>query len=516
MNPPPPKARRSELIRRLQGLYQACLKNESEYQGLIASTLPKWQDSARNFLHYLVVRSYDMRDIHDHLSAEGVSSLRSAESHTLDNLKKTIQILCLLNNESCPVDENNERLDFYTSRQTISDNAAALLGNHTPTGNIMVTIPPQEAGNAELITALLMSGMTCARINCAHGNPGNWHQMVDTIRTVEHVLKRHCQIHFDLAGPKIRIAKISGGRRFLSLNAGDKLTLVFNEKHLRKGENAIFIDCPAVRSAVKIGDRVLFSDGRFSGRVSACDDTAKKIEASLQFCEKGKKLKVNKGLNLPDSAVNIPCLTRKDIEDLDSLGGVANSVGLSFVRCADDVKQLQMELRRRNLDQLGVVVKIETQQAVDNLPEILLQLMQSQNAGLMLARGDLAVEIGFERIAEIQEEILWLCEAAHIPTIWATQVLQNLAKNGMATRAEITDAAMSGRAECVMLNTGRYLVESVTLLNGILRRMKQHRDKCTSQMRPLGIARKYFDSQQNSFLASKNETYKQDNHSKIL
>ena len=105
----------------------------------------------------------------------------------------------------------------------------------------------------------------------------------------------------------------------------------------------------------------------------------------------------------------------------------------------------------------------------------------------MIARGDLAVECGFERLAEVQEEILWLCEAAHVPVIWATQVLETLAKQGLPSRAEVTDAAMAHRAECVMLNKGPYVVQAVQALDDILRRMHGHQAKKTPMLRELGL-----------------------------
>lgn len=103
----------------------------------------------------------------------------------------------------------------------------------------------------------------------------------------------------------------------------------------------------------------------------------------------------------------------------------------------------------------------------------------------LIARGDLAVEIGYQRLAEMQEEILWLCEAAHVPVIWATQVLENLVKKGIPSRAEITDAAMAERAECVMLNKGAYITEAVTILDDVLTRMQAHQLKKTPQLRAL-------------------------------
>ena len=134
------------------------------------------------------------------------------------------------------------------------------------------------------------------------------------------------------------------------------------------------------------------------------------------------------------------------------------------------------------------MLKIETPQAFDNLPGLLLQALHSRCAGVMIARGDLAVECGFERLAEVQEEILWFCEAAHLPVIWATQVLEGLAKTGLASRAEITDAAMGERAECVMLNKGPHIVEAVQVLDAILKRMQAHQSKKRSMLRHLKLA----------------------------
>jgi pyruvate kinase len=136
-----------------------------------------------------------------------------------------------------------------------------------------------------------------------------------------------------------------------------------------------------------------------------------------------------------------------------------------------------------------VILKIETRAGFERLPELLLAAMRNARFGVMIARGDLAVECGFQRLAEVQEEILWLCEAAHVPVVWATQVLETLARTGRPTRAEVTDAAMSERAECVMLNKGPFIAEAVTLLDDILRRMSAHQDKKSAMLRPLRVAR---------------------------
>jgi pyruvate kinase len=138
--------------------------------------------------------------------------------------------------------------------------------------------------------------------------------------------------------------------------------------------------------------------------------------------------------------------------------------------------------------QPAVVLKIETRRGFNNLPDMLLTAMRAPCCGVMIARGDLAVECGFERLAEVQEEILWVCEAAHVPVIWATQVLENLAKEGFASRAEITDAAMGERAECVMLNKGPHIHQALRVLDDILQREQSHHSKKRSMLRHLTLA----------------------------
>jgi pyruvate kinase len=163
------------------------------------------------------------------------------------------------------------------------------------------------------------------------------------------------------------------------------------------------------------------------------------------------------------------------------------------VRSAEDVIELQDKIKELKGEHLGIILKIETRHAFEQLPEILLTAMRSPAIGVMIARGDLAIETGFERMAEVQEEILWMCEAAHIPVIWATQVLERLSKEGVYSRAEITDAAMSERAECVMLNKGLFVIEAVCTLNDILSRMQAHQDKKRPMLRHLHLADRFFD-----------------------
>ena len=190
----------------------------------------------------------------------------------------------------------------------------------------------------------------------------------------------------------------------------------------------------------------------------------------------GSKLNADKGINLPDSDFRLSGLTEKDKNDLVFVAKHADVVNLSFVNQATDVEELFRELDKYP-DKPGIILKIETKKGFENLPGILLHAMQTYPLGVMIARGDLAIETGWKNIATIQEEILRICEAAHIPVVWATQVMDNMARKGIPTRAEITDAAMAQRAECVMLNKGLYIEKAIKMLDKILRRMQKFQKK---------------------------------------
>jgi pyruvate kinase len=171
----------------------------------------------------------------------------------------------------------------------------------------------------------------------------------------------------------------------------------------------------------------------------------------------------------------------------------ADLVGFSFVRNPHDMEELRSLLLEISEETPAIILKIETPDAVKNLPMLLMDGMKMKGFGVMIARGDLAVEIGFERLGEIQEEILWICEAAHVPVIWATQVLESLNKSGMVSRSEITDASHAAHADCVMLNKGDHTIEVLETLKDVLRRSATHRKKKRFMFRKLRIAERFFE-----------------------
>jgi len=276
----------------------------------------------------------------------------------------------------------------------------------------------------------------------------------------------------------------------IPLSCGDLVELVAADDDELLGEALAAGGCrigctlPEAVAALEVGDRVFLDDGLFGGIVELVDDGAAWVRIT-SAPPGGGKLKAQKGINLPDTHVPVDVLTAKDLADLPSIVRLADMVALSFVRSPADVELLQSALDLLDARSLGLVLKIETVEAFRSLPDILRVAMRGEHVGVMIARGDLAVEAGYERLAELQEEILWLCEAAHLPVIWATEVLDQLARTGRPSRSEITDAAMSERAECVMLNKGPHIPEAMRTLDDILRRMTEHQTKKRPLLRPL-------------------------------
>lgn len=282
----------------------------------------------------------------------------------------------------------------------------------------------------------------------------------------------------------------------IKLKEGDILLLT---RDARSGRSAMLdqsgqvkapatIGCtlPSVFADVKVGEPIWFDDGKIGGTIQTVEPDA--LHVLINHAPGGAKLKSDKGINLPDSDLKLEALSASDIQALEFACKNADGVQMSFVNSGADIESLAAHLTRLDASNMAVVLKIETRQAFDNLAQLLIAGMQLPRLGVMIARGDLAIETGFERTAELQEELLCICEAAHVPVIWATQVLETLAKTGSPTRAEMTDAATGARAECVMLNKGPHILEAIRCLDNVLGRMQSHRRKKVDLMRRLGVA----------------------------
>lgn len=441
--------------------------------------------SADNLAHYLALRRSDLSTLQPHLQRLGLSTLGRCEPHVLASLDAVLAALACL---------RGEREAAFPRPSAFSAGSAALLqrqahifgsdpdGPHT---RIMVTLPSEAAFDGGLIPAMIANGADCVRINCAHDGERAWAAMIAITRRAAREQDRDVRVVMDLAGPKVRIREVVAdpdtrlveGHRFLITNAavaGARLP-------------QITLSHPELLDHLNVGATLSLDDGKLTARVVARSIDVATAEVTHARA-KGLKLKPEKGVNLPGADLSIPALTPEDIAHLDFVAANADIVGYSFVQTPDDVRRLAAELapRMNGRPLPALMLKIETPLAVRNLPRLLVQAGALMPVAVMIARGDLAVEIGMARLSEMQEEILWLCEAAHVPVVWATQVLETLVKEGAATRAETTDAAMGQRAECVMLNKGPHLAEAVAFLDGILRRMDRHQAKKSARLSALG------------------------------
>jgi pyruvate kinase len=282
-----------------------------------------------------------------------------------------------------------------------------------------------------------------------------------------------------------RVGELLPIEHSILLKTGDILVLhkdpipgeqaVYNEQGRSIGQSHISCTLPEIFKDVKEGEVIRFDDGKIEGTIQSRTDTELVVRITYTKAG-GSKLRADKGINLPESNLTFSGLTEKDKEDLTFIARHAHAVNLSFINDPQDVQQVLDELAGLNA-KIGIVLKIETRRSYKNLPELLLTAMKTYPVGVMIARGDLAIECGWRNMARIQQEILLMCEAAHIPDIWATQVLENLARKGLPSRAEITDAATSQQAECVMLNKGDHILEAIRMLDTIIRDTEDYQDK---------------------------------------
>ena len=576
--------------------------------------------SSSNLAAYLGLRRHDLRQLQCHLANLGLSSLGRSEAHVLASLDAIIHILKIIAGKSTtPENLTRASATMASAEDFLKRHTNRMFGPPPPHrwARIMVTFPSEAASDYLFVRELVLRGMDCARINCAHDDQATWQRMVEFVRQAEQETGRSCKILMDLAGPKLRTGPVTPGpaiihlkprrdlhgnmvqaasvvldgsgkpgrpaerdglgRRIpprLAVNAewqerlqrGD--TIHFSDTRNRRREltvlnrlsrNEVMASCgegaylrpgielahshakhgapaltpvegiaaqpqpiilhqgdvlqltrapilgeppgmdeegnvlipahiscipPEVFNHLKPGHRVWIDDGRIGAVVEALNDAGALLRITHARVEGGKLLP-EKGLNFPDSELDFPALTEKDLRDLDFVSTYADMVGYSFVQSAEDMEQLIAELAARGSSKIGIVAKIETRKGLRNLPEIIIRGAGRHPFGVMIARGDLAVEIGYARMAEIQEEILWLCEAAHVPVIWATQVLEGLVKQNFPSRAEMTDVAMAERAECVMLNKGPFVLDAIAVLDNVVEKMQAHQQKKTSQLRAL-------------------------------
>lgn len=481
------------LIHKLEFILEYADKLEKHFDARVQAVHPAYRNSARNLLHYLAFRHFDLRTMQEPLAKLGLSSLGRSESHVQANLRAVKYHLHRLLGDEAPYDP--KCITLHQSKSLLNKNIEALLGPKPGdrSTRIMVTFPSSAGEDYEMVHDMLCAGMDIARINCAKDDAATWLKMIENLRKAEVETGRSCRVLMDLAGPKLRTGKL---KEKLAITKGDEV-IIYKEQVEGKAasisktgqvrEAAFFsISLPEVFADVKVGEAILIDDGKIRGEITEVHDDRMKVK--INFTESSARIKSDKGVNFPDTQLSVSGLTEKDKEDLKFIVRNAGVVNMSFIRKPEDVAELLSEIEKLDGKELGVMLKIETQQGFRNLPMIILEGMRSYPIGIMIARGDLAIETGWERTAELQEEMLWITEAAHIPNVWATQVLEKFAKHGLPSRAEITDAAMSQRSDCVMLNKGPNIVKTIEMLSNILSRMQAHQYKKSAMLRSLSIS----------------------------
>jgi pyruvate kinase len=287
---------------------------------------------------------------------------------------------------------------------------------------------------------------------------------------------------------KGRVGALPMQPRVLTVSIGESVVINADGESADPAQPVLVFPEPRLLGQVRVGDRVVLDDGKLVAVVEAArpDGLVCRVTQALKS---PTRLRSGKGIAFPDSQLSLHELGPQDEIALQFALRHADGVGVSFVNTARDATRIGERLKTAGRPGFGMILKLETRGAIRNLAAILFEALKYDPVGLMIARGDLAVELSFERLAEMQEEILWFGEAGHLPVIWATQVLDSVAHTGLATRAEVTDAAMSVRAECVMLNKGPHVVTAVRMLADIIHKMEAHQYKKRSLYRPLSVAR---------------------------
>jgi pyruvate kinase len=468
------------VVQELKRVDEFMVEAEYNHKSILHNVHSSNVKRVKNLIHYLALRTFDIRNLQNDLHSFGLSSMASSESHIRGQLLSIFDRLNIDNEKSTDI------YNYESSNRSILNHQINLFGKKQikTIPYIMVTFDNSLAIDYLKVEDLLVSGMNIARINCAHDDEITWLKMIQNIKKASESTRLNCKIYFDLAGPKIRT--LFHHKKKLKVFEGKTIYLT-DEENLTDSKSTVGCTIPEIMQQLKKGEKVLFDDGLIEAVVEKVN--LKNVVLKIVRVSATKPfIKNSKGINFPDSILSTPALTDYDRNCIPFILEHADMIGYSFVRTSNDIEQLQQVIDNENID---LIIKIETPQAVINLPNLLISGLKNKNLGVMIARGDLAVEIGFERMSEIQEEILWICEAAHVPVIWATQVLENLNKTGVATRSEITDAAHSAQADCVMINKGKYTIQTLKTLKNILIMSGEHHIKKRFTFRSLAIAKRF-------------------------
>jgi len=342
-------------------------------------------------------------------------------------------------------------------------------------GRIMVTAPDEAVEETAVLRALLAEGVTLLRINCARGDEDSWRKIIGRLRQAERSTGVRCRVMMDLAGPKVRTLVVSSLRGEPPLvGIGDRCLLLGERvrapESVRSGCGvAATMTEPSVLSDIRTGERVVIDDGKIVARVRRIGTGWAELVVE-QARAKGGKIRPERSLNFPETDLRLSGLTGKDREDILRAARMADLVGLSFVKHPEHVAEARELLRGAEAGRVAIVLKVENRSALRRLDHLLFETLRAQHAAVLIARGDLAAECGFEPLARIQRHVGGMAHAAHIPVILATQVLERMVRTGLPSRAEMGDLAYASGIECLLLNKGPFVRESARFVRGWLAR----------------------------------------------
>jgi pyruvate kinase (EC 2.7.1.40) len=326
---------------------------------------------------------------------------------------------------------------------------------------IVCTIGPASE-SVDMLVRLINAGMNVARLNFSHGDHEEHKRRIENIHEAERITGKTVAIMLDTKGPEIRTHNMKEGA--IHLKAGKQVTIAMEE--VLGTEERFSITYPGLIHDVHIGSKILLDDGLIQLKVVGIDKEKREIRAEVL---NNGVLKDKKGVNVPGVSVQLPGITEKDAEDI--LFGIENGIdyiAASFVRRASDVLEIRKLLEKHNAEHIWIIPKIENQEGVDNIDEIL-----QVSDGLMVARGDLGVEIPVEEVPLVQKMLIQKCNASAKPVITATQMLDSMQRNLRPTRAEASDVANAifDGTDAIMLSgetaAGLYPVEAVQTMHSI-------------------------------------------------
>lgn len=324
---------------------------------------------------------------------------------------------------------------------------------------------------------MIETGLDLFRFNFSHGAHSKHLEGFEKVRKLSHDLDKSIGILADLQGPKIRVGKVKDNGVVLANNT----TIEITTTECLSTEKKIFISYAALAKEAKKGDRLLIDDGKMELQVTKTDGQ-KTLWAKVVY---GGKLSSNKGVNLPDTKTSVPALTKKDKEDLKfAIAHGANWIALSFVRSAKDVLDLKKIIGDKN-SYMKVMAKIEKPEALADLDAII-----DAADGIMIARGDLAVEVPQEKMPLIQKDIIRRCILKAKPVVVATQMMDSMIENPTPTRAEITDVANAvlDGTDAVMLSgetsTGKYPIMVINMMQKILTNIEDNGQIYNKELKP--------------------------------